>query len=181
MAVRGQGGPTEQAAGRYDADLAGADAIELELPAIDGAARWSNSQADLDGFPAPAFTLADTLDTTESEQWSGFSRVRLKALGLNHQFSVSASDIVRDTVSDFPSRFEADRQVYRWQADGQSGDTLNYAFGVEREETSGRRSSRLLLVPKKWVRPSARSHRARTKQQKSPHRPPTQQPKQTNK
>lgn len=111
--------------------------------AIDGAARWSNSQADLDGFPAPAFSLADTLDTTESEQWSGFGRVRLNALGLDHQFSVSASDIVRDTVSDFPSRFEADRQVYRWQADGSSGDTLEYAFGVEREETWGRLSSGL--------------------------------------
>jgi vitamin B12 transporter len=110
---------------------------------VDGAARWSNSRADIDGFPAPAFTLADTLDTTESEQWSGFGRIRLNALGLDHQFSVSASDIVRDTVSDFPSRFEADRQVYRWQADGQSGDALNYAFGVEREETSGRLSSGL--------------------------------------
>lgn len=111
--------------------------------AIDGGARWSNSQADIDGFPAPSFALADTLDTTESEQWSGFGRVRLNALGLDHQFSVSASDIVRDTVSDFPSRFEADRQVYRWQADGQFGDTLDYALGVEREETSGSLSSGL--------------------------------------
>jgi len=111
--------------------------------AIDGAARWSNSQADLDGFPAPAFSLADTLDTTESEQWSGFGRVRLNALGLDHQFSVSASDIVRDTVSSFPSRFEADRQVYRWQADGSYGDAFEYAFGVEREETWGRLSSGL--------------------------------------
>lgn len=110
---------------------------------IDGAARWSNSLADIDGFPAPTFTLADTLDTTESEQWSGFGRVRLNGLGLEHQFSVSASDIARDTVSDFPSRFEANRQVYRWQADGQSGEALNYAFGVEREETSGTLSSGL--------------------------------------
>lgn len=110
---------------------------------VDGAARWSNSQADIDGFPSPNFVLADTLDTSESEQWSGFGRIRLDALGLDHQFSVSASDIVRDTVSDFPSRFEADRQVYRWQADGSSGDALDYAFGVEREETWGRLSSGL--------------------------------------
>lgn len=125
---------TVGAKGRY----AFADAVT-----IDGAARWSNSRADIDGFPAPTFALADTLDTTESEQWSGFGRIRLNALGLEHQFSVSASDIVRDTVSDFPSRFEADRQVYRWQADGKAGDTLEYAFGAEREETRGRLSSGL--------------------------------------
>ncbi|RZJ79277.1 MAG: TonB-dependent receptor, partial [Brevundimonas sp.] len=56
--------------------------------------------------------------------------------GLTHQFSVSASDIERDTVSDIPSHFEADRQAYRWQADGQTG-AVTYAVGTEREETSG--------------------------------------------
>ncbi len=103
---------------------------------IDGSVRWSDSEADIDGFPAPAFVLADTLDTTASEQWSGFARLRASALGLSHQFSVSASDIARDTVSDFPSSFEADRQLYRWQADGETGD-LAYAFGAEREDTEG--------------------------------------------
>lgn len=103
---------------------------------IDGSIRWSQSDADIDGFPAPSFALADTLDTTASEQWSGFARLRASALGLSHQFSVSASDIARDTVSEFPSSFEADRQVYRWQADGETGD-LAYAFGAEREDTEG--------------------------------------------
>lgn len=103
---------------------------------IDGSVRWSDSEADIDGFPAPSFALADTLDTTASEQWSGFARLKASALGLSHQFSVSASDIARDTVSDFPSSFEADRQVYRWQADGETGD-LAYAFGAEREDTEG--------------------------------------------
>lgn len=111
---------------------------------LDGAARWSKSEADIDGFPAPAFALADTLDTTESNQWSGFARARFSALSLNHQLSVSASDISRDTVSDFPSHFEADRQVWRWQADGAAlSDSLAYAFGVEREDTSGSLSSGL--------------------------------------
>lgn len=103
---------------------------------IDGSLRWSQSDADIDGFPAPSFALADTLDTTASEQWSGFARLRASSLGLSHQFSVSASDIARDTVSEFPSSFEADRQVYRWQADGETGD-LAYAFGAEREDTEG--------------------------------------------
>ncbi len=106
--------------------------------AIDGALRWTDSHADLDGFPAPTYALADTLDTTDSEQASAFVRLRVAALGLKHQFSVSGSDIARDTVSDFPSSFAADRRVYRWQADGAAqGERLTYAVGAEREEASG--------------------------------------------
>ncbi|RZJ96622.1 MAG: TonB-dependent receptor [Brevundimonas sp.] len=103
---------------------------------VDGSARWSDSHADLDGFPAPTYVLADTSDTQDSEQWSGFGRLTVGALGLTHQFSISASDIVRDTVSDFPTHFEANRQVYRWQAYGETA-ALTYAFGAEREETKG--------------------------------------------
>ncbi|WAC60034.1 TonB-dependent receptor plug domain-containing protein [Brevundimonas sp. SL130] len=103
---------------------------------LDGSARWSKSEADLDGYPAPTYALADTDDSQESEQWSGFGRISLKALGLNHQFSVSASDIQRDTFSDYPSTYEANRQAYRWQADGATG-AATYAFGAEREETEG--------------------------------------------
>ena len=110
---------------------------------LDGSLRWSESRADLDGFPAPAFALADTGDSTESEQASGFVRLGLAALGLDHQFSVSASRIDRDTRSDFPSTFAADRQVYRWQAEGARGGRLYYAVGAEREETSGSLSSGL--------------------------------------
>lgn len=112
--------------------------------ALDGAARWSRSEADIDGFPAPAYALADTADTTSSEQGSGFARARFNLLSLDHQISVSASDISRDTVSSFPSHFEADRRLWRWQADGAAlSDRLAYAFGVEREDTSGSLSSGL--------------------------------------
>ena len=111
---------------------------------LDGTLRWSNSEADIDGFPAPTYVLADTADTTESEQWSGQVRARLNLLGLDHQLGFAASDIVRDTVSSFPSHFEGDRQVWRWQADGVALDeTLRYAFGAEREDTSGSLSSGL--------------------------------------
>lgn len=105
---------------------------------IDGSLRWSQSDADIDGFPAPRFVIADTVDTSASEQWSGFTRLKASALGLSHQFSVSASDIQRDTISSFSSSFQADRQLYRWQADGAvPGEALSYAFGAEREDTEG--------------------------------------------
>lgn len=109
---------------------------------VDGSVRWTGSDADLDGFPAPTFALADTLDTQSSEQWSGFGRLRLNALGLAHQFSVSASDIARETVSAFPSTFEADRRVLRWQADGSTA-SVDFVIGAEREDTQGSLSTGL--------------------------------------
>ena len=110
--------------------------------AVDGSARWTDSDVDLDGYPAPDFVLADTLDAQASEQWSGFGRLRLNALGLAHQFSVSASEIARETVSSFPSVFEADRQAFRWQADGSVGG-VDFVLGAEREETEGSLSTGL--------------------------------------
>ncbi|NBB64494.1 TonB-dependent receptor [Pseudomonas sp. ODNR1LW] len=108
---------------------------------FDGSARWSKSEADLDGFPAPTYALADTDDTQESEQWSGFGRASLTALGLKHQFSVSASDIERTSYSGgFGSTFSGDRQAYRWQADG-AARGVTYAFGAERDESSAALSS----------------------------------------
>ena len=110
---------------------------------IDGSVRWNKSEADLDGFPAPNYALADTADTQESEQWSGFGRVTAKAFGLTHQVSVSASDLDRSSVSGgFGSTFTGDRQAYRWQADGQT-QGVDYAFGVERNEASAALSSGL--------------------------------------
>jgi vitamin B12 transporter len=99
---------------------------------LDGSARWSRSEADLDnGFP-----VSDNSDRSESEQWSGVVRATVDALGLEHQFSVSGSNIERQTFSAFGSVFEADRQAYRWQANGETG-AATYAFGAEREESTG--------------------------------------------
>ena len=109
---------------------------------VDGAVRRTESDTDLDGFPAPAFALVDTPDTQSSRQWSAFGRVTLEALGLKHRFSLSASDIARETVSAFPSDFAADRQVWRWQADGAAGG-VGFVIGAEREDTQGRLSTGL--------------------------------------
>lgn len=107
------------------------DAVKVE-----GAARWNDSHADIDGFPAPDYVLADTDDAQDSEQWSGFGRVTAQALGLTHQFSISASELERTSYSDgTPLTFNGDRQAYRWQADGETRG-IDYAFGIERNEAS---------------------------------------------
>jgi len=113
---------------------------------VDGSVRWNKSKADIDGYnfvPPDSYVFGDTNDTQESEQWSGFGRVTAKAFGLTHQFSVSASDLDRSSVSGgFGSTFTGDRQAYRWQANGQAQD-IDYAFGVERNEASAALSSGL--------------------------------------
>ncbi|WP_374275548.1 TonB-dependent receptor plug domain-containing protein [Brevundimonas sp.] len=117
--------------------------VELSPRAgLDAAVRWSESDADIDGFPAPSFALADTEDSQSSEQWSGYGRLRLSALGLDHQLSWSASEIDREIRSDFPSVFSGERRVWRWQADGQAGPAA-FAFGAEREDSEASLSSGL--------------------------------------
>lgn len=128
----------------FTSTLAGARGRYAFTPdvAVDGALRWADSDADLDGFPAPAYVLTDTPDSQSSRQWSGFGRLRLKAPGLEHQFSLSASDITRKTVSAFPSAFEAQRLGVRWQADG-AVSGVGFVIGAEREETEGSLSTGL--------------------------------------
>lgn len=134
------GNPEADGFENWTAGLKGRYAF-TEAVALDGALRWSRGEADLDGY-TPAFTFGDTADTSETEQRAGVLRLTTRFAGLDHRFSLSASDIDRSIQSAYPSQFEADRQVWRWQADGQAlGEHLAYAFGAEREETSGSLSS----------------------------------------
>ncbi|MFN3815394.1 TonB-dependent receptor plug domain-containing protein [Brevundimonas sp.] len=109
---------------------------------LEGRIRYNETDADIDGFPAPTYALGDTDDSIAREQLSGFARLTVQALGLEHQVSVSASDLTRESFSAFPSTFEADRQVYRWQASGDSAEgRVTYAFGAEHENAEGALSS----------------------------------------
>jgi vitamin B12 transporter len=140
-ADEGDGNPEADGFASTTAGVRGRYAFSPSV-AVDGGLRWTDSEAGIDGFPAPAYALADTPDSQSSRQWSGFGRLRLKAADLAHQFSLSASDMVRETVSAFPSTFEADRRAVRWQAEGAVAD-LDFTVGAEREATRGRLSTGL--------------------------------------
>ncbi|MEH6665186.1 MAG: TonB-dependent receptor [Brevundimonas sp.] len=139
----------DEADGNTEADGAaittvGANARYSLAPAVtlEGRVRYNETDADIDGFPAPTYALADTDDRIAREQLSGFARLTVRALGMEHQVSVSASDLTRRSFSAFPSTFDADRQVYRWQASGDSaGGRVAYAFGAEHEDAEGALSS----------------------------------------
>jgi vitamin B12 transporter len=104
---------------------------------LDGRVRYTRSRVDIDGFAPPDFLLGDTPDRAKSRAWQGFARATVDALGLTHQLSVSAYDIHRRNISDFPSTFDADRQVYRWTA--AYGD--DFVIGAEHQESGADLSS----------------------------------------
>jgi vitamin B12 transporter len=105
---------------------------------VEGTARWSRSDGDLDGNPPPIYVPGDTADTTSSEQWSASGRLLFTAAGLDHQVSVSAIDLTRANQGNFASTFTADRQVYRWQATGAAAaGRLDFTLGAEHEDDRG--------------------------------------------
>ncbi len=98
---------------------------------VDGRLRHSDSFSEIDGFGP-----VDTLDTVDAVNRSGLARVTVRdLLGLDHRFVAAASDIERVTVSAFPSTYEGEHRLWRWQADSRGTGAVRYAFGVEREET----------------------------------------------
>lgn len=119
------------------------DGVEVETIALNGRveltdrlsiearARQSDVFAEID-----AFGPVDSLDTTDTRNRSGFVRLHADGVfGLDHQVTAAVSDIERVTDSAFPSTYEGERRLLRWQADGRAGAGVTYAFGLEREET----------------------------------------------
>lgn len=103
---------------------------------IDGRIRYTTAEVEIDGFAPPLFVLGDTPDLTKSRAWSGFARVSVEGpLGFTHKLSLGASDLTRTNVSDFPSRYAADREVWRWTAErGEAEDPWAVVLGLERQE-----------------------------------------------
>lgn len=98
---------------------------------VEARARQSDVFAEIDDFGP-----VDSLDTTDTRNRSGFVRLTAAGLlGLDHQITAAASDIARVTDSAFPSTYEGERRLLRWQADGRAGHGVSFAFGLEREET----------------------------------------------
>lgn len=104
---------------------------------LDARLRYTESEADIDGFAPPTFLLGDTTARARTRAWQGSARATVDAWGLTHQVSVSAYDLRRINLSSFPSTFNADRQVLRWTA--ARGETL--VFGAERQDSAAHLSS----------------------------------------
>ncbi|WP_432200211.1 TonB-dependent receptor plug domain-containing protein [Erythrobacter sp. W53] len=106
---------------------------ELELFAN---ARYAEGDLEIDGFPAPLFALADTLDTQETEQFSGAVGFAYYGQDLTLRGSFSLSDTERVNLNDaraetFTSDGESERVELRGEYRLIGG--LSVAFGGEHE------------------------------------------------
>ena len=101
--------------------------------------RYAEGDLDIDGFPAPNFTLSDTLDTQETRQFTGSTGAVLDTGGLFLSAAYSFADTDRDNldgngVETFTSQGRSDRIELRgeWRPIG----PLLVNFGAENEWTS---------------------------------------------
>ncbi|MGL5837775.1 MAG: TonB-dependent receptor plug domain-containing protein, partial [Sphingorhabdus sp.] len=119
--------------GRVEIELS--DAISLDLRGY-----FADSRAQLDGFPPPAFSLADTPEYSTTQQLTGYAGFNARLGDLNNRLSFTISDINRDnfanpnaTAPDFLARGRSER--FEYQGDWQVGDSIRAVFGAEHERS----------------------------------------------
>jgi vitamin B12 transporter len=108
----------------------------------EGTARFSDSHADIDGFPPPSFSLADTLETEDTQDYS-FSGVLRHAdgrgyKGLNGALTLAYAAIDRRNEDQGVETFaaEGDRLTADYIGAVPLTDWLGFIGGAEIEQTS---------------------------------------------
>lgn len=101
-------------------------------------ARYSNSRAAIDGFPPPAFTLADTFETERTEDFSFAARLAHKAPRLSGTLGVAYSGVDRRNEDMGAQTFSAEggRITLDYVADMRLADNLTLIAGMEAERFS---------------------------------------------
>jgi vitamin B12 transporter len=103
---------------------------------LDGQVRYNKSVTAIDGYPFPAFSLADTNDVAISESTLGYVHAHIDgAWGLHHDLSVSDYRLRRGDSGDSGDfGYHSERQIYRWTiAHGAASNVLAVEGGLERE------------------------------------------------
>lgn len=98
--------------------------------------RYAEGDLEIDGFPAPAFALADTLETQETEQFSGAAGLAFYGQDLTLRASFSLADTERTNLDPvFGPTFTSDGESERLSLRGEYRliGGLSLAFGGEHE------------------------------------------------
>jgi vitamin B12 transporter len=103
---------------------------------------YADSRVDIDGFPPPFFSFADTPEFGTTQQWTGYAGLN-GAFGngaFKNRLAFTLSDINRDNFStpgqatpDYLSRGRNERIEY--QGDWQFSESLRAVFGAEHEKS----------------------------------------------
>jgi vitamin B12 transporter len=113
------------------------DAVTAELRST-----WSRGRVDIDGSPAPAFTLTDTREFITSREWVSYAGLKVDTLEqrLQHRIGVGYTDTDRegtDPQSSVPRTFDAFGRNLRvdYQGTLALNDRISTVFGIERERS----------------------------------------------
>lgn len=111
-----------------------------EAVSIDLRGYYAHSRAELDGFPPPFYSLADTPEYSTGQQVIGYAGINAEFGQLKNRLALTVNDINRDnfagpgaTAPDFLSRGRTER--FEYQGDWQLAQTLRAVFGIEHERS----------------------------------------------
>jgi vitamin B12 transporter len=127
--------------GRLVIDLA--DSLSVDLRGF-----WSDGRTDIDGFPPPRFQFADTLETTRSKQFVGYSGIDLALFDgrLRNRLGFAYTSIARrnqDPDATPRETFDAlgRNERFEYQGIADIASFLGATFGLERETSRFRTQS----------------------------------------
>jgi vitamin B12 transporter len=108
--------------------------------AVDLRAYYAHSRAELDGFPAPRFTLGDTDEYSTAQEIYAYAGVRGETGPVRHRLAFTLADINRDNfatsaggVPTFGGRGRSER--YEYQLDARPLEAVRLVAGAERENS----------------------------------------------
>ncbi|HVI99394.1 MAG TPA: TonB-dependent receptor [Sphingomonas sp.] len=112
-----------------------ADGIGLDLRGY-----YAHSRIDLDGYPAPAYTFADTPDYSTTQELYGYAGVHANVGRFRNRAAFTIADVNRDnydpTLGDAPAFIGRGRsERYEYQGDYQLLDQLRIVAGAEHEDS----------------------------------------------
>jgi vitamin B12 transporter len=135
------------------ARVAVTDQLSLDLRAV-----YSRGRTDLDGFPPPNFTFADTPEYSRAEDFAGYAGANLDLLGgrLHNRFAFTTSHAVRKNYdpSQTPEQVTfsgfGHNERYEYQGVFDITQSWTAVFGAEREDSHMRSTS--IFSPEATIR-----------------------------
>ena len=121
------------ASGRLQVDFAPGLALDLR-------GYYADSRVDLDGYPAPAFTFADTAEYQKTQEIYGYAGLRAALGPVSNRLGFSLADVNRATYAPAagtaPSVLARGRsERYEYQGDAQLSRRIRLVFGAEHEDS----------------------------------------------
>ncbi|MCF8708256.1 TonB-dependent receptor plug domain-containing protein [Rhizorhapis sp. SPR117] len=109
---------------------------------------YSDGKNDLDGFPAPFYSFADTNEYSKTKQFVGYSGVNLSLFGgaFRNRFAFAYTDVKRanydpDSSSDANFTAKGENERFEYQGIADISDRVQAVFGAETETSRFRTAS----------------------------------------